>query len=440
MTVDLHAPDELIAADGAQLLPSAALAGAQVRATAEQLAGLTDLGRPRALVVIGSTAAVDTALLTALLGDPPAPVVTGTTLPTWVGPLDIVVVLASVVDDIACAEAAALAARRGARVIVRAAADGPVADAAAGSLLIAPMVTVTEALAGVARLAVLLGVAAAAGFGRPPDFATAADQLDALAVACHPSSEFFVNPALTLAEHLSDGTPLIIGTDPVADALAAYAGRSLIALAGLAGAALPSYQAAGSPPILASAARTDGPAGTFYDPYAADEDEPAQGQRVSSVLVVGPAALGGAASAVGLPAGSGLLPLESLPSFGAEPVDPTRMPATPQSPLAAALQAALPRAIVIGPEELPTPDNGRDSGREATPDAPATPPARDAFGWTLSMMARIDFAAVYLGLRSGARPPMDSPDGLGRPGSAALHLPSTGGRAAWSERESGSWS
>jgi hypothetical protein len=56
------------------------------------------------------------------------------------------------------------------------------------------------------------------------------------------------------------------------------------------------------------------------------------------------------------------------------------------------------------------------------------------------MMARIDFAAVYLGLRAGARPPMDNPDGLGRPGSAALHLPSTGGRAAWSERESGSWS
>ncbi|MFN8196713.1 MAG: hypothetical protein U0R72_00060 [Nakamurella multipartita] len=83
------------------------------------------------------------------------------------------------------------------------------------------------------------------------------------------------------------------------------------------------------------------------------------------MLVVGPAALGGAASAVGLPAGSGLLPLESLPSFGAEPVDPTRMPATPQSPLAACCRRPCP-AIVIGPEELPTPDNGRDSGREAT--------------------------------------------------------------------------
>lgn len=426
MTADLHAPDELIAADGAQLLPSAALAGAQVRSTAEQVAGLSDFFRPRALVVVGASAAIDTALLLALLGDPPTPVVTGTSLPSWVGPLDIVVVLASVVDDIACAEAAALAARRGARVIVRAAADGPVAQAAAGSLLIAPAVTVTEALAGVARLTVLVAVAAAAGFGRRPDFATAADQLDALAMACHPSSEFFVNPALTLAEHLADGTALIIGTDPVADALAAYAGRALIALAGQAGAALPSYLAAGSPPILASAARTDGPTGTFYDPFA-DGDEDSAGQRLSSVLVIGP-------SAAGLPPGAGLLPLESLPSFGSEPVDPTRVPAAPQSPLAAALQAALPRAIVIGPEEAPTDDTAPPG--EATGPAPA----RDAFGWTLSMMARIDFAAVYLGLRSGTRPPMDSPDGLGRPGSAALHLPSTGGRAAWSERESGSWS
>jgi hypothetical protein len=293
---------------------------------------------------------------------------------------------------------------------------------------------VTEALAGAARLTVLIGVAAAAGFVRRPDFSAAADQLDALAVACHPSSEFFVNPALTLAEHLSDGTPLVIGTDPVADALAGYACRSLAALAGYAGAALLSYQAAGSPPVLASAARTNGPAGTFYDPFLAEATATSDaGQIVSSVLVLGPSAQGMTSSSggppVGLPAGSGLLPLESLPTFGSEPVDPTRTPAAPQSPLAAALHAALPRAMSIGAEELPAPPGGIESV-----------PSRDAFGWTLAMMARIDFAAVYLGLRAGARPPMDNPDGLGRPGSAALHLPSTGGRAAWSERESGSWS
>lgn len=434
MTTDLHDPAALVGADVAQLLPSAALAGAQVRATAEQVAGFADFGRPRALVVIGANAAVDTALLTALLGDAPAPVVTGTSLPSWVGPLDIVVVLASVVDDMAGAEAAALAVRRGARVFVRAAAHGPVAEAAAGAVLLAPMVPVTEALAGAARLTVLVGVATAAGFGARPDFLAAADQLDALAVACHPSSEFFVNPALTLAEHLSAGTPLIVGTDPVADALAGYTCRALAALAGYAGAPLLSYQAAGSPPLLASAARTDGPAGTFYDPYLDDTAGSDGGQTVCSVLVVGPAAQGGASAA-----GAGLLPLESLPAFGAEPVDPVR-PAAARSPLATALQTALPRSLTVGPEELVS--------REESPEAGAVlEPARDAFSWTLAMMARVDFAAVYLSLHSGSRAPMDSPDGLGRPGSAALHLPSLesapgarGGSAAWSERESGPWS
>lgn len=431
---DLHDAAGLAAADPALLLPSAALAGAQVRATAEQVAAFADFGRPRALIVVGANAAVDTALLIALVGDAPAPVVTGTTLPLWVGPLDIVVVLASLVDDIAAAEAAALAVRRGARVVVRSAGHGPVAEAAAGAVLLEPSVTVTEALAGPARLAVLAGVAAAAGFGRRPDFLAAADQLDALAVACHPSSEFFVNPALTLAEHLSVGTPLIVGTDPIADALAGYTGRALATLSGTAAAPLLSYQAAGSPPVLASAARTDGPAGTFYDPYLDGDGEEEPGQTVSSVLVVGPAVDGGAA-----PPGAGWLPLESLPAFGAEPVDPVH-PAAPRSPLVAALQTALPRALTIGQEELPSRNDG-----PAGPDAPA--PVRDAFSWTLAMMARVDFAAVYLGLRSGARPPLDSPDGLGRPGSATLHLPTRDpaggvarGTGPWNERESGSWS
>ena len=41
------------------------------------------------------------------------------------------------------------------------------------------------------------------------------------------------------------------------------------------------------------------------------------------------------------------------------------------------------------------------------------------------MISRIDFAAVYLGLLTRARPPIDSPDGLGRPRPAPRqHLPS----------------
>jgi hypothetical protein len=242
-----------------------------------------------------------------------------------------------------------------------------------------------------------------------------------MAMACHPSSEFFVNPALTLAEHLAAGTPLLIGTDTVADALARYACRSLAAIAGIAGAWLGSGQAAGSPPVLARA--TGASAGVFYDPY---DDAPDPGQQISSVLVVGPSAH----TAAGPLAGSGLAPPESIAPFGSGP-----MP-HPRSPLAAALEAALPRAMSIGPEELP---NTGTADLELPPGA-ADPVGRDAFAWTVAMISRIDFASVYLGLLTRARPPIDLPDGLGRPGRAAQHLPSPGGRSAWSEKESGSWS
>ncbi len=276
--VDLHDPATLLAADTAALLPAAALAGAQVRSSADQVVARGDFDRPRALVVIGANSAVDAALLAGLLGERAAsPVVSAPTLPDWVGALDIVVVFAAAIDDMVAAEAAAKAARRGATVLVRAAADGPVAAAAAGNLL-EPQVSVTEALAGVARLTVLVAVAAAAGLYPRPDFAAAADQLDAMAMACHPSSEFFVNPALTLAEHLATGTPLLIGTDTVADALARYACRSLAATAGIAAAWLGSGQAAGSPSVLARA--TGASAGVFYDPYDDDSGaRPADQQR-----------------------------------------------------------------------------------------------------------------------------------------------------------------
>ena len=420
---DLHDSGSLVAADGAALLPSAALAGAQVRSTAERLAAWPDFDRPRALVVVGATASVDAGLLIALIGErAQAPVVAATVLPGWVGPLDIVVVLASAVDDIVSAESAAKAARRGARVVVRASAEGPVAAAAGGSLF-DPILSVTESLAGAGRLAVLASVAAAAGLYPRPDFAAAADQLDAMAVACHPSSEFFVNPALTLAEHLAAGTPLLIGTDPVADALAAHGCRSLAAVAGYAGACLGSAQAAGSPPVLTRATAAGGSADIYHDPY---DDHPDRGQQITTVLVVGPSAN----SAAGPLTGSGLVPPEAVPAFGSGPTGGAR------SPLAAALATALPRAMCIGPEELP------NNTARAAPEQAGVQRVlqRDAFTWTVAMLSRIDFAAVYLGLLTRARAPMDSPDGLGRPGRALPHVPAVGGPADWSERESGSWS
>jgi hypothetical protein len=449
-TVDLHDGASLIAADVAGLLPAAALAGAQVRSAAEQVAGLPAFDRPRALVVVGATAAVDACLLSAVIGTrAPAPVLAATALPGWVGALDIVVVLAASRDDLAAAEAAAEAGRRGARVVVRGPSEGPVA-AAAGRDLLEPQMSLPEALAGIGRFALLAAVAAAAGLLPRPDFAGAAQQLDALALACHPSSEFFVNPALTLAEHLSAGTPLLIGTDPVADALAGSAVQSLAALAGYAGSFLGAGQAATSPPVIARAAARGGSGAAgdlFYDPYD-DASDGAAGQQISPVLVVGPSAHGASGPLTGTGLMRGGRSLEPVP-FGAGP-PPAR------SALAAALEAALPRALSIGPEELPeTGDRIREDPDEPDRFGAQNPslerdlelgaaadglPQRDAFTWTVVMMSRIDFAAVYLGLLTGARPPMDSPDGLGRTGRAAGRLPGAAAAGAWTETEPGSWS
>ena len=61
------------------------------------------------------------------------------------------------------------------------------------------------------------------------------------------------------------------------------------------------------------------------------------------------------------------------------------------SPLVAALESALPRAMRIGPEEVPS-----TAVTEGEPGAGIGP--RDAFSWTMAMLSRIDHAAVYVGL------------------------------------------
>ncbi len=393
---DLHDPAALIAADSGALLPAAALAGAQVRSAAEQLAGLSPLGRPRALVVVGAGAAVDAALLIALIGEQAqTPIVGAASLPAWVGPLDVVVVFAAGIDDTVASRAAAVAARRGAAVFVRSSADGPVADAAAGNLL-EPQLSVTEALAGSARLTILVSVAAAAGLYPRPDFEALAGLLDAMALACHPSSEFFVNPALPLAEHLVGGTPLLIGTDPVADALAGYGSRSLAALGGIAASVLTAGEAAGSPSVLARCGSPDLAAGVFYDPFEDESGQPTP--RISVVLLSGPANQASAAT----------------------------------SRLSAALEAALPRAFRIGREEVPDQD---------PPAAPGLEKAElGGFASTVLLMNRLDFAALYAGLATGARLPADLPDGLGRPGRSSQHVSPAVAPGAWSESEPGSWS
>lgn len=364
-----HDPAALMQADAARLLPAAATAGAQVRAVADQWRALTDLERPRALVVAGSRVATEVALLTALIGPSGAsPVVLVREIPRWVGALDVVVVLADRPHDPVAAAAADIAARRGASVLVRA------ADAPAGTPVPAT-VAVSEALAAPARIALLVGVARACGLMSAGDPERWAEALDAVALRCHPSAESFVNPAVALAEHLSSGPALLIGLDPVGDALAGLMATLLVEVAGVPATVLGQAAAQRSPALLRRAAQ---PRDLFADP---DDEEDVFSSRPAVVLLSG------------------------LPPDGAAQLQ--------RHPLVTALPAAL----------LLAPDPGTDASagaadRDRRDDRADPVGPDDPVSWALTTLLRATFGAVYLGLVAGQQTPLDHPDGLGRAGTA----------------------
>ncbi|MBP2474583.1 hypothetical protein JOF53_003455 [Crossiella equi] len=236
----LDDPARLAEADSGGLLRAAASAGAQVRSTieaAEEL-GLDRLpnDRPRALVLLtrpGVGPAV-AALLAALLGPGcVVPVVVADVVPTWIGALDVVIAHTEDPGDPVLAESIDRAARRGARVVLTAPEDGPVAAAAAGgALLLPPRVRVPHGLGYARALAAGLLVANRLGLLRT-DVAAIADELDREAERCQPVHESFVNPAKSLALRLADRTPLLWGLDHVATAVAAQAAQSLATFSGV---------------------------------------------------------------------------------------------------------------------------------------------------------------------------------------------------------------
>lgn len=236
----LDDPARLAEADTGGLLRAAASAGAQMRSTVEAARefGLDRLAedRPRALVLltrpgVGPAAAE---LLAALLGPAcPVPVVVTDVVPTWIGALDVVIAHADDPGDPVLAESLDRAARRGARIVLTAPEDGPVAAAAAGqALLLPPRVHVPHGL-GMAR-ALAAGLLAVNQLGLlRTDVGQIADELDREAERDHPMHESFVNPAKALALRLADRTPLLWGLDHAATAVAAHAAQSLATFSGV---------------------------------------------------------------------------------------------------------------------------------------------------------------------------------------------------------------
>ncbi|MBW4716242.1 SIS domain-containing protein [Saccharothrix obliqua] len=266
----------LLEADVAGLLRAAARAGAQVRATAEVA---DELGvrrvfqeRPRALVLVtrpGVAPAV-AALVTALLGPRcPVPVVVVDDVPGWVGPLDVVLAHTEDPGDVVLAEAVDRAARRGARVLLTAEADGPVAASAAQhALLIPPRVPVPRGF-GFPRAFAAWVVALHALRLLDVNVSVIADELDREAERDHPVHESFVNPAKSLALRVADRTPLLWGLDDPATAVAAHGAHVLACYAGLVSDVAPYPQALTRSVLHRRAVRGSSGADIFADP----EDE-----------------------------------------------------------------------------------------------------------------------------------------------------------------------
>ncbi|WP_166677577.1 SIS domain-containing protein [Amycolatopsis arida] len=286
----LDDPVRLAEADVAGTLRAAAMAGAQVRATAEtaaevELVDRLDLGRPRAMVLVSRPGVSRGALhlLAALLGPAcPVPLVLSDVVPSWIGALDVVLAHTDDGGDHELATSLERAARYGATVVLSAPPDGPIASAVAGrGLLLAPRVPVPPELTFPRALAAGLLTANALGL-LVADVEALADHLDGEAERCHPGHESFTNPAKSLALRLAERTPLLWGLDPLATAVAEHAAHAFAAHAGRVCDAADHRQAMARSALLHAAMTAGGERDIFADP----EDQPAGGGFPPRVLLL----------------------------------------------------------------------------------------------------------------------------------------------------------
>ncbi|MCH8613599.1 SIS domain-containing protein [Arsenicicoccus dermatophilus] len=217
--------DELRRLDSRDHVRALATAGAQVRAgmTMAEEAGATRLtldDRPRAVLVcaLGGSAVVAEALGVLAEDHGPVPVGRRSTapLPSWVGPLDVVVAVSLSGRAPGPVTLAAEASRRGAQLLTVGAAESPLADvcrqARGVHVPVPPEVVASRTSLWALLTPVLVACHALGVVDCGPDvLATVADELDAQAEACRPSSESFVNPAKVAAVQLAETVPVVLG-------------------------------------------------------------------------------------------------------------------------------------------------------------------------------------------------------------------------------------
>ena len=216
----------LSSTDAHEMLRAVATSAAQVRraATAARDAGLdalVDDGRPRAIVVTGmggSGIAGDVlAALAAPTGPVPVVVHRGAGLPGWVGATDLVMAVSCSGRTAETLAAADEAIRRGCRLLGVSADESPLAErcrnARAPWVPVVPELTPRSSLWGLATP--LLVAAARLGLVDlgPGDesLESAAARLEALAEACRPDRETFVNQGKSLALELAGSLPMVWG-------------------------------------------------------------------------------------------------------------------------------------------------------------------------------------------------------------------------------------
>lgn len=278
--LDLDDAAMLEAADTGGALRSAASGGAQVRAIAAAVAerGLARLDglQPRSLLMVSGPGRAGRAagLLVAALGDRAGlPLVPVTTVPSWAGPLDVVLVSGDDAGDPRLIDAVDRAVRRGAEVIVAAPNEGPLRAAAAGrAVVLEPRVPVLDAnrllrYLGVG-IAVLRTIDPARSASILPDLADLADVLDTEALRDGPQHEVFHNPAKNLAARSQQRGLILTGDTPATTELAVHAAEVLLHSAGRTATAVDLSVAVAALPQLVDTTTAAAP---DYDPLFHDE-------------------------------------------------------------------------------------------------------------------------------------------------------------------------
>lgn len=245
-TLDLDDTEGLLEADRDGLLRFAAMAGAQVRATAAAveeggLAMVAGGQRPRTVIWVAGRGAAESAgaMLAATLGGVAGePIVVASESPPWIGPLDVLVVAGDDAGDPALVTAAATAVRRGARVVVAAPYEGPLRDATAGrAAVLEPRLWAPDEFGLSRYLAAGLAALQAVDPALQTDLSALADELDAEALRNSAGRDVFTNPAKALAERMSGRNVVLAGDGAATLALARHAAVVLLRLAGKAAAA-----------------------------------------------------------------------------------------------------------------------------------------------------------------------------------------------------------